>query len=169
MEVIFYSIFSQSLGTVEKTVLELLKKVRSTNLEEPDQISLKCTWISEKQVKAHFGCNDEVSQLSSNVAQRQQRQHSALSNSLRRVKPEPFDCCICDPRVIIVTDHDSFWRPRRSACVNEGTTVAWFGLVHSVLKGIFLFFRIVLGHSDFHELVPGQNFAFHLGGYVFRY
>lgn len=68
IDVIFYSIFYHNLGTVEKTVLELSKKVRSTNLQESDKISLEGTWISEKYVEPYFSCNNEVSKLGSDVA-----------------------------------------------------------------------------------------------------
>ncbi len=66
-----------------------------------------------------------------------------------------------------MADHDSFGRTCCAAGVNEGTAVAWFLLVGSVLKFVLFLLGIVLFHSDFDQLIPCEDFAFHLSGNVF--
>ena len=67
-----------------------------------------------------------------------------------------------------MTDHDSFGWPCSSACINEGATITRLLLIGSVLKFVFFFFGIVLGHTDFDQLVPCEHFAFDLCWNVFR-
>ena len=66
-----------------------------------------------------------------------------------------------------MTDHDSFRWSCGSAGVNEGATVTRFLLICSVLQFVLFFCGFVLGHADFDQLVPCENFAFHLCRNVF--
>ena len=136
-------------------------------MKESDEIALKCTWVSKENIVTHFGSNNQVSNLSSNVTQWKQWEHSSFTDLLRHIKVEPFNGCICDPSVVIVADHDSLGRACCAAGVNEGTAIAGFLFVGSVLKFVLFFLGIVLCHSDFDQLVPCEYFAFHLSGNVF--
>lgn len=60
-----------------------------------------------------------------------------------------------------MTNHDRFWWPSCTACVNECTAISWFLIILSVLNFIFFILRIIFCHTNFNELIPCENFSFH--------
>lgn len=114
-----------------------------------DKIALQCRGISEEDVHAYPNSKDEINQLRCHVRQRQKTQNSDLSYFIRGQHLSNFNCCVSDPSVIIMADHDSLRGSCGSTCVDEGRTVAWLLHFLSVLDSILLFLWFVAKNNAF--------------------